>query len=70
MISVLLFAVGFVLTFFPNTVRNHHLKLYKEGAERTGFSSFWMQKYPSSQFFRFFGILAIGFGAVIIYLKW
>lgn len=64
----LLFFIGFVFVFFSNKIREYYFEFYKQGIERTGFLTSWIDKYPNGWFFKFLGIIFIFFAIAITYI--
>jgi len=69
-VVLILFAIGFILVFFANSVRDFYFKNFKRGIETTGLLASWIDKYPEPWFFRIFGLISFAFGIAIIMIIW
>lgn len=57
-IAILFFLfMGVKFTFFTEQVREYYFKMYRNGIEKYGFLTAWIDKYPNVWFFRLFGVL-------------
>lgn len=66
-VGILFFlVVGILFTFFAKQVREHYFKIYKEGIEKTGLLTSWIDKYPNGLVFRITGIIAIIISILLI----
>jgi len=62
------FFAGIVCLFRTEKVRNYFLENYERGlSSRDNIFSRWKNKYPGLPFFRFWGVVSIGFSLLIIY---
>jgi hypothetical protein len=63
-----LFLIGFVFIFCSNIVRDYYFKSFKQGVDKVGLLTSWIDKYPNLWFFKAFGLLIWLFIILIIVL--
>lgn len=61
-------SLGIAFTFFPEPIREYYFRMYKNGAERVGVLTSWVDKYPGYLVFRTVGIAALIISVVLIIL--
>lgn len=59
------FAIGIWFTFYSTKAREYYFKIYKDGIEKSGFLTSWIDKYPNPWFFKLFGILFLIVSAIL-----
>jgi len=64
--TLVVLAIGILLTLFPVPIREYCFKQYKQGAEKTGVLMNWVDRYPSYIVFRITGIVVLVIGILLM----